>query len=551
MAALLANTGVNCVQAAEESGAGREITLLSGRTITVPAYDSSEYDSSEIVPSDEFQEDGLYEVNQFSDVTDSRKFYYTPVYWAVGKSITSGTSTTAFSPEAECTRAQIVTFLWRAAGTPEPQTQQQQFTDVKTGSFYDKAVRWAVEQGITSGIGGGKFGPSDPCTRGQIVTFLWRYQKTPAAQNPASFTDVQNNAFYAKAVAWAVEQGITSGIGGGKFGPADPCTRAQCVTFLYRAVGQNDPVTLPDAPKPNPVVIPDSDLVHAPDKEPEGKFLNVLDYGATPNDNTDDTDAINNAIYEARDSSTVKTVYIPAGKYMINASHDVAHGGKCGVSVHSGVNLVMHKDAILQASVEPSDNYHIIYIRDQHDVTVTGGQLVGERYQHIPQGGDYDGRGIAILDSTNVTVSDVRISSTYGDGIYVGAGDEDNENFRKASTNVTIRNCYVQDSMRNGMSITWADNVKVENCAFKNSHGAQPQFGVDVEANNFFVSNVTFTGCLFDGNVGAAFGVMKGASGVSLKNCQLNGDLIIDPRFNVSGVEYSTSTVNGQVHILQ
>ncbi len=172
--------------------------------------------------------------NPFGDVKKSA-FYYTPVLWAVEKGITSGTSKTTFAPSESCTRGQIATFLWRAAGQPTPKTSKNPFTDVKKNDYYYQAVLWAVGEGITSGTSRTTFSPSDPCTRGQIATFLWRAggSKKPAtAKNP--FKDVKNRDFYYTAVLWAVGEGITSGTSKTTFAPNQSCTRGQIATFLYR-----------------------------------------------------------------------------------------------------------------------------------------------------------------------------------------------------------------------------------------------------------------------------------------------------------------------------
>lgn len=170
----------------------------------------------------------------FSDVS-AGAYYAEPVVWAVENGITSGTGNNRFSPNASCTREQIVTFLWRAAGEPEPQTSISLFSDVKPTDYFYKAVLWAVENNITSGEGKGKFGSGNPCSRGQAMTFLWRAAKEPEAAATSSFTDVKNGSYYEKAVNWAVANKITSGTGATTFGPDQSCTRGQIVTFLYRA----------------------------------------------------------------------------------------------------------------------------------------------------------------------------------------------------------------------------------------------------------------------------------------------------------------------------
>ena len=172
--------------------------------------------------------------NPFTDVP-AGSYYEDAVIWAVDKGITGGTSATTFSPDATCTRAQIVTFLWRAAGSPEPKAMST-FVDVSADAYYAKAVAWAVENGITGGTGDGKFSPDAACTRAQAVTFLWRANGSPAVSGNAAFSDVAANAYYAAAVTWAEKNGITGGIGGGLFGSDHNCTRAQIVTFLYSSM---------------------------------------------------------------------------------------------------------------------------------------------------------------------------------------------------------------------------------------------------------------------------------------------------------------------------
>lgn len=169
----------------------------------------------------------------FRDVNQS-DYYYDAVQWAVEKGITEGTSATTFGPDASCTRAQMVTFLWRAAGSPAPKSTVNPFTDVSASDYYYNAVLWAVENGITTGVSADRFAPGATVSRAQTVTFLYRANGSPAA-NGASFGDVAADEYYANAVAWAVQNGITTGTGNGKFTPNAPCTRGQIVTFLYRS----------------------------------------------------------------------------------------------------------------------------------------------------------------------------------------------------------------------------------------------------------------------------------------------------------------------------
>ena len=169
----------------------------------------------------------------FKDVP-ANAYYYEAVKWAQEKGITGGIGNGLFGPNDPCTRAQIVTFLWRAAGSPAPKNTGTAFGDVKLGSFYEQAVAWAVENGITGGTGEGMFSPDATCTRAQSVTFLYRASGSPAVSDKAEFSDVSTTAFYADAVAWAAKKGITTVIGGGLFGSGNDCTRGQIVTFLWR-----------------------------------------------------------------------------------------------------------------------------------------------------------------------------------------------------------------------------------------------------------------------------------------------------------------------------
>ena len=178
-----------------------------------------------------FMEDNSV-LNFFYDVPNDA-YYYEAVKWAAENGITGGVGNSLFAPNQPCTRAQIVTFLWRAAGSPAPKSMSS-FTDVPADAFYAKAVAWAVENGITSGTGEGKFSPNAICTRAQSVTFLYRASGSPAVSGSAEFSDVSTTAFYADAVAWAAKKGITTGIGGGLFGSDNDCTRSQIVTFLWR-----------------------------------------------------------------------------------------------------------------------------------------------------------------------------------------------------------------------------------------------------------------------------------------------------------------------------
>lgn len=173
-----------------------------------------------------------YVAPRFVDVPDNA-WYTEAVRWALETGVTKGVDATHFGPEKLCTRAQVVTFLWRLAGCPET-AEAVHLEDVKAGSYYEDAVTWAYYQGIAQGVDAAHFCPEDPCTRGEIITFLWRYAGRPGATRANPFVDVEEGKFYHNAVLWAVENGITKGVDDTHFAPGQGATRAQVVTFLYR-----------------------------------------------------------------------------------------------------------------------------------------------------------------------------------------------------------------------------------------------------------------------------------------------------------------------------
>ena len=205
---------------------GFEIDPQGGTyTYTMPAEDVSMMIMHEAIPE---------ETDPFDDVS-AGTFYYDAVLWAVDTGVTKGTSSTKFSPGEPCTRGQVVTFLWRSAGSPEPESSYNPFMDLKTDAYYYKAVLWAVQKGITKGMTETTFAPDESCTRGQVVTFLYRHAGEPSpAANGCAFTDVTAGAYYYKAMLWAVENEITKGVSSTSFAPDATCTRGHIVTFLYR-----------------------------------------------------------------------------------------------------------------------------------------------------------------------------------------------------------------------------------------------------------------------------------------------------------------------------
>ena len=214
------------------------VTDASGKKLDLKNLGSGKYSftmpASKVEVKATFMEDNTM-LNYFVDVPASA-YYYDAVLWAAEQGITGGTDATHFSPDGVCTRAQAVTFLWRAAGSPAPSTTAMPFTDVAADSYYYNAVLWAMENGITVGTSSTTFSPDLKCSRAHIMTFLWRSEKSPAAGSVNPFTDVSADAYYADAVLWPVKESVTNGTSSATFSPDADCTRAQIVTFIWRAL---------------------------------------------------------------------------------------------------------------------------------------------------------------------------------------------------------------------------------------------------------------------------------------------------------------------------
>ena len=219
-----------------EADAGYEIkdVLVDDESVgAVSSYTFKDVDESHTIYA-VFEESAETKDNPFVDVSDNA-YYYDAVIWASENGITTGATANTFDPDGVCTRAQAVTFLWRAAGKPTPKSAEMPFVDVSADAYYYDAVLWAVENGITKGTSDTTFSPGQFCTRAHIVTFLWRAYGTPAADADNPFVDVAADAYYHDAVLWAVANGITNGTSDTAFSPDSVCTRAQIVTFMYRA----------------------------------------------------------------------------------------------------------------------------------------------------------------------------------------------------------------------------------------------------------------------------------------------------------------------------
>lgn len=215
-----------------------KLTVLDSSSRAVRLTEQANGTYTFVMPASDATVEAVFQIRlAFTDVP-SGSYYEDAVLWAVGEGITTGISAHAFAPDGSCTRAQAVTFLWRAAGSPAPVSAKTRFADVAASSYYSDAVLWAVENGITNGTSDTTFSPDAVCTRAQIVVFLWRAKERPAAGSGTRFADVAETAYYADAVLWAVKEGVTLGTSAKAFSPDEPCTRAQIVTFLWRTLAK-------------------------------------------------------------------------------------------------------------------------------------------------------------------------------------------------------------------------------------------------------------------------------------------------------------------------
>ncbi len=275
-------------------------------------------------------------------ITDVREkdYFYTAVQWALKEGITNGMGKDRFLPDNTCTRGQIVTFLWRAAGCPEPTTTVNPFTDISSKAYYYKAVLWAVENEITKGMGKGLFAPESECTRAQVATFLWRAAGKPEPSRIyIPFTDVPSNSYYTKAVLWAVENEITQGTGNNRFSPDTPCTRGQIVTFQWRAAGEPNllpPITVPTPYKSVLQSIPD-------DTNEDGRLCEGILYDLNA-DGTEELILMYTAKIESRPYGQVCDVYtirdgqaVPLLEKQVICYNVGGNNAKVGAAVRSGI----------------------------------------------------------------------------------------------------------------------------------------------------------------------------------------------------------------------
>lgn len=268
-------------------------------------------------------------------------------------------------------------------------------------------------------------------------------------------------------------------------------------------------------------------------KEPTGNYVTPAMY--KENGAVDDTDSFNRAIYAARDNNI--PVYVPAGTYRINA--DV------GIKLRDNVTLIMSPNAIIKANATDETNYHILRIKEVENVTVSGGQIIGDRYHHTGTDGEW-GMGIRIHDSKNVKISDVTISNCWGDGIYVGSEDDDEP--EHGCDNVTIENSNFFNNRRNNVSIVCGKNITVNNCTFDGANGTAPEYGLDIEPNHPDVNrceNIKIANSTFIGNVGASMGIITSSDSITISGCTMEETFI---NYAGSNVKIEETLINGNMY---
>ncbi len=268
------------------------------------------------------------------------------------------------------------------------------------------------------------------------------------------------------------------------------------------------------------------------DIKPEGNYLTPQMFREC--DDADDTEAFNKAIQNLSD--TCNTVYVPSGTYYINA--------ETSIYLKSNMNLLMSADAVLQAIGNANDHSDVILVRDASNVSISGGSIKGERYQHSGTAGEW-GMGIGIYDSTSVHINAVAVSNCWGDGIYIGSKHDQDAD--AGSTLVSITNCHLFNNRRNNLSIVCADNVTVDNCSFEYANGTAPEYGIDIETNNSAnpCEHITISNSTFTGNGKAALGIVTAADDINIVGCILNGTFI---NYAGTNVTFLGTTINGTMY---
>lgn len=268
---------------------------------------------------------------------------------------------------------------------------------------------------------------------------------------------------------------------------------------------------------------------------PEGSYVTPQEYRSV--DDEDDTAAFNRAIQDFH--GNYETLYVPPGTYLIDA--------ETGIQLASKMNLIMSPDAVIKAVGNSSKFYDVILVKEVSQITISGGQIVGERYEHTGNTGEW-GHGIGVYDCSVITITDVNISECWGDGIYLGTNRTDAGTNKEAGCGVIkIENCNLYDNRRNNMSVVCADYVTIDSCTFNNAGGTAPEYGIDIETN--FDSNpcehITISNSSFDGNGQGSIGIITAANDIEISNCTLNGAFI---NYAGTNVAISNTTINGEMN---
>lgn len=404
-------------------------------------------------------------------------YYYSAVRWASENNVTNGTSENTFSPDDLCTRSQVVTFLWRVGGCPTPSIDNP-FIDITDGTWYYDAVLWAFENGITNGYGSGDlFNPDGVCTRSEIVTFLWRFAGSPESNGGAFlFSDVTKDAWYYSPVVWAVENGITYGIGDNKFEPLRKCSRAEAITFIWRACIQEDA---------------------------KNAQVNSAEYGLS----SDNSGLENSIILQSLIDTMIYggTIYIPSGEYMFAEMDELYLGSRC-IKMRSNISIIGAGDTVLMPVGESNGGLNMFYFNDLVDSGIPN-YLENCSFENFT------------IDSCNTSTN-----------MYTSAGKGFMFNLYK---NCRWNNVIVKNTDGTGFGMDCPIDCSMANCVAINcgkaatrDDGGASGFGIGFGyAEN---ENMIITNCYASGNM--KFGFFFEHQGIytpSLYRAEISGDFVV------------------------
>lgn len=413
----------------------------------------------------------------YSDV-ESNLWYSDAVDFVSEKGWMIGTTETEFSAEKPLNRAMFVTVLYRMAGSPNGYYPHV-FIDVPETEYYSKAVSWAYANDIVNGTSGKTFSPYRNITREEMITILYRYISPQNSSTNAvlvEFHDYQEISDYAvDAMVWAVSSNLIKGTSDIYLSPQSKTNRAQCATIIWRFY----------------------EKVMKRDKD----FYNVKDYGVIGDGLTDDTEAINDLIKKAPDGSTI---YFPDGTYLVSANGGVSPGKWVDINHNPGIWIDSKNDIIILLSSKatikllPTEEKgsHVLLIYNSHGVTICGGHIEGDRNTYTGSMVTEWCHGISAKGSSDISISNIKISQCRGDGIGIGTGPTYH------CENITIDSAEIYDCFRNGITLTSCQNVVIKNTNVYNIYGTAPEAGIDVEPEyeNAFCKDIVVKDCRIDGN---------------------------------------------------